>query len=133
MPSGMPFGPFDPDDPELEEKLKEVMGVVERFEEQKTDKSKMMAEVRMVALKHFIENLDDDALKFLRELVGGLAIQGKDNYMTSTLYGILLGSEWGRSGVDPVPEFAALDTAIADVNIIEPVARDEDLPPKDAA
>jgi hypothetical protein len=132
MPSGA-FGPFDPDDPELEKKMREAMSVVERFEGEKIDKSKMIAEARMVGLKHFVEGLEDQQLRFMRELVGGLAVQGKDNYMTSTLYGILLGAEWGRVGIEPVPEFAALDDMMGQAHIIEPVERDEDLPPQDAA
>lgn len=139
----IPIGPIDPDDPESGAKAAAMVAAVEAaIDEAKAEgmaRNQMKARGRMLEVKELFESLDDKQLVGLRELIGGLSIEGRDNYQTAMVHGILQGMEWARdiSPFDAAPDvrFAGLEQMIDRIHHVLPVTRedDEDWAPEEAA
>lgn len=126
----IPIGPIDPDDPDSGAKAAAMVAAVEAaLDEQKAEnmsRNQMRARGRMLEIKELFDSLDDKQLTALRELVGGLSIEGRDNYQTAMVHGILQGMEWARdiSPFDrPDVKMAALDGMVDRTHHVLPVTR----------
>lgn len=122
----IPFGPFGPDD-KPEEIIAGIHDAIERTEQANVDRNKMRADLRMLELRSFVESLDDNQLVFLRTLVGGLSIEGRDNYQTAMIHGILQAAEWSRKIDSPADvRFAQMANMQERVHHVQPVMRQGD-------
>jgi hypothetical protein len=87
-------GPLEPDD--LPEPIRKMMEHLEKRKAAKVDRDQMEVEVQALATRHLLEALDDDQLETFQTLLGLLASEGRDNYLTATIYGMALAVGWSR-------------------------------------
>ena len=106
------------DDPRMNplEALRQARADFEKEQAKAQDKDRMRGEYTAVVVRNWFESLTVDQLSVFTNLMAGLANEGKDNYMTSVVYGLAIGYSWNKSSEPTLPEgdrrFQLLDHGI---------------------
>lgn len=87
-------GPLEGGD--LPEPIRKLMESIDKRKAAKADRDQMEVEAQALATRHLLEALDDEQLDTLTTLLGLLASEGRDNYLTATIYGMALAVGWTR-------------------------------------
>lgn len=78
----MPF-PFNPED------LPQILQQLETRREQIQDQGRMLAEATDLLLRQLLDTLTNEQIDILHDILRDLAAEGKDNYVTQIIYGML--------------------------------------------
>lgn len=92
-------GPLEPGD--VPEPIRKLIENLEKRKAAKEDRQQMEVEAQALATRHLLESFDDEQLSAFTTLLGLLASEGRDNYLTATIYGMAMALGWTREELLP--------------------------------